>query len=94
MSQFLENLINSLTIIVAIIALCFWIVVLMTLYLFFRQVKISEMERISTKDPTMMTNSETIGDVTPEIIFTRESSREEKEWFEESRRHSENGLFP
>ena len=47
----LENLINSLTIIVAIIALCFWIVVLMTLYLFFRQVKISEMERISTTRP-------------------------------------------
>ena len=94
MSQFLENLINSLTIIVAIIALCFWIVVLMTLYLFFRQVKISEMERISTIDPTMMTNSETIGDATPEIILTRESSLEEPEWFEERGLHSEDGPFP
>jgi len=53
MSQFLQNFINSLTITVAIIALFFWIVVLMSLYLLFRQVMVSEMERVSTKDPTM-----------------------------------------
>ena len=52
------------------------------------------MERLATKDPTMITNSETIGDATPEIILTRESSLEEPEWFEERGLHSEDGPFP
>ena len=42
----------------------------------------------------MMTNSETIGDATPEIILPRESSLEEPEWFEERGLHSEDGPFP
>ena len=72
MIQYIEHIFLVLTFSVAVVALVIWILIIFSLFMFFRQVKNCDIERQS---PTTQATSEDIffcDDGLPKIIFTQD----------------------
>ena len=72
MIQYIEHIFIGLTFFVAIIALFFWILIILALFMFFRQVKDCDIERQSSMTQATSEDIYFNDDGLPQIIFTQD----------------------
>ena len=72
MIQYIEHIFIGLTFFVAIIALFFWILIILALFMFFRQVKNCDIERQSSMTQVTSEDIYFNDDGLPQIIFTQD----------------------